>query len=808
MIGTLQNQIRKGKATSTSQRQFLPINKLDEILTRNTIDGAVKELACDPQDHIKLVDTIYNEGKKVFAMLIYNDCQDLITKFRKLGFLDSQLPLREVDVEKIEDTVRIHRLVEDAQWVFCPYIFPERMWECHRELNEKVILPIINAEQIGAGAYGDVEKISIPSCQQNIIVTKEDVVQFVRKQLRNKYMTEEFKREETCLRMLNQLKHPNIIPLFGSYTYQGRDNFLFPYIEMSLDRFLRSESRYGDFQWDLTFYSALAGLASALSKTHCLHLDQVTHDIKFDGIGYHHDLRPSNVLVSTDTFILADFGLGSLKWADALSHTPFKHVSGDYVAPECTNANEEGQEVGRSIDVWALGCLISEVVTYMLRGKEGLEVFRNKRLTPARLARWKDSSFYQPSGHVKPEVLDWMGNLRGSNSQPDLVPQLLEISRQALTFKVTERPTMEALYQRLIRLSMQKHFQSIQSIFPRVLEIVGSSDQHSLRSLRYAKDRFDAWGMAALADNNVSDFKREEAVAIMKRIFEELQPRAEINGMGDESLIFHGIQGLWDLLPDTLRRSADNQWEMAMDDIEPSQEKRHSQLIAHDDSSTGRVLTDANSLESEFEEAARIFKGSVYDSIPWDKLLQVTSSQSVYDITDEIQNKQLACNGLRNLTKIQPYLNHLEGYAAVVYGIVHGNQQILALLWGPVALLLEWATLRENALDSLVNAIANVGNALPDFQAPPIFDKSTIVPEIALLLFKDLLGFYREALEVFTHPNIGIEHIKQEHEFRRNALESFKEQKRESRRQEFSRLRTSFNPRNYGNTLIESTGGG
>lgn len=162
----------------------------------------------------------------------------------------------------------------------------------------------------------------------------------VRKQLKVEGMTEEFEREDRCLRLLNQLQHPNIIPLWGSYTYRGEQNFLFPYVDMDLGKFLIAKTRYRNFQWDFTFYSALTGLASALSKTHRLHLNQAIHDVDFEAIGYHHDLRPPNVLVSPDTFILADFGLGHLKSAEALSHTPYKSISGDYIAPECTDMVE------------------------------------------------------------------------------------------------------------------------------------------------------------------------------------------------------------------------------------------------------------------------------------------------------------------------------------------------------------------------------------------------------------------------------------------------------------------------------------
>jgi hypothetical protein len=88
-IGFLREQIQDSLVTSISERLFLPTDKLHEIFTLAAIKGAVKELTCGPGDRIKLVDTIHDEGQRLFAMLIYNDYQDLIIQFRKHGTLDS-----------------------------------------------------------------------------------------------------------------------------------------------------------------------------------------------------------------------------------------------------------------------------------------------------------------------------------------------------------------------------------------------------------------------------------------------------------------------------------------------------------------------------------------------------------------------------------------------------------------------------------------------------------------------------------------------------------------------------------------------
>lgn len=85
---------------------------------------------------------------------------------------------------------------------------------------------------------------------------------------------------------------------------------------MDLKAFFLRKRRFGNFQWDFTFFSVLRGLTSALMKMHQLKLKQKEHGIEFEAISHHHDIRLANILVSEETFILSDFGLGSLKSVD------------------------------------------------------------------------------------------------------------------------------------------------------------------------------------------------------------------------------------------------------------------------------------------------------------------------------------------------------------------------------------------------------------------------------------------------------------------------------------------------------------
>jgi serine/threonine protein kinase len=129
-------------------------------------------------------------------------------------------------------------------------------------------------------------------------------------------------------------------------------------------------------------------------------------------MGYHYDIRPANILVSkaSNTFVLADFGLGKLKPAAGVSETPWKVGKGDYIAPECMDAQFSRQKVGRAVDVWAFGCLILEVAAHMERGPKGLQSFRESRWSEFRPG-WETTYFYDGNRRLKASIRRWLDDL-------------------------------------------------------------------------------------------------------------------------------------------------------------------------------------------------------------------------------------------------------------------------------------------------------------------------------------------------------------------------------------------------------------
>jgi serine/threonine protein kinase len=246
----------------------------------------------------------------------------------------------------------------------------------------------------------------------------------------------------SMLRLLHTLRHPNIVPLLGSYTYKDEHNLLFPYFEMDLEKFLNKDIRTGEFNRDSTFYFALYGLASALEHTHSLHLEEERNGLKFDAIGYHKDFRPANILVSKDSFILADFGLGQFKPTPVESETVWKKGIGDYIAPECRDIAFNPQAVGRAIDVWAFGCLVTEVITYMQQGPEGIRRFRELRREEL-IPGWILRCFHDATCQLKATVRNWLNDLEQNSSESP--KRILQVAIMALESNPKVRPPISRI---------------------------------------------------------------------------------------------------------------------------------------------------------------------------------------------------------------------------------------------------------------------------------------------------------------------------------------------------------------------------
>ncbi|ORC87420.1 putative mitogen-activated protein kinase, putative,kinase [Trypanosoma theileri] len=143
------------------------------------------------------------------------------------------------------------------------------------------------------------------------------------------------------IRVLKQLRHPNVISLLDVFRRDGKLYLVFEYVENTILQLIE-EKRHGLPPEDVRRYTYQ--LLNGVDYCHA-------HNI------IHRDVKPENILVSKEGLLkLCDFG-----FARQLSS---KGKYTDYVATRWYRAPEllvGDVSYGKAVDVWAIGCIFSEL---------------------------------------------------------------------------------------------------------------------------------------------------------------------------------------------------------------------------------------------------------------------------------------------------------------------------------------------------------------------------------------------------------------------------------------------------------------
>ncbi|XP_068219789.1 cyclin-dependent kinase-like 3 isoform X2 [Palaemon carinicauda] len=146
------------------------------------------------------------------------------------------------------------------------------------------------------------------------------------------------------VRMLKKLRHENLVNLIEFFRRKRRLYLVFEYVDHTiLDELESTESGLEESKARAHIFQVLRGIAFC-------HQNQIIH----------RDIKPENVLVSRLGVVkLCDFGFARLLAGPGESCT-------DYVATRWYRAPEllvGDTRYGREVDVWACGCLLSEMLT-------------------------------------------------------------------------------------------------------------------------------------------------------------------------------------------------------------------------------------------------------------------------------------------------------------------------------------------------------------------------------------------------------------------------------------------------------------
>lgn len=203
--------------------------------------------------------------------------------------------------------------------------------------------------------------------------------------------------------------HKHLISLLATYEQYGEFYLLFPWAEAHLQDYWKQNPK-PDLSYEGVHWLAeqCSGIADGLIHIHRYETSLIKQrsTMKTAGsqptaiqpkdrkesfrvqrlFGRHGDIKPENILWFCDpskendrgVLKISDFGLTEFaskhsqcyKQNSQIAHSP------SYRPPEC---DLEGAVVGPSYDIWTLGCLYLELITWQLGGWSLLQAFRERR---------------------------------------------------------------------------------------------------------------------------------------------------------------------------------------------------------------------------------------------------------------------------------------------------------------------------------------------------------------------------------------------------------------------------------------------
>ncbi|CAL9136955.1 cyclin-dependent kinase [Musa troglodytarum] len=206
-------------------------------------------------------------------------------------------------------------------------------------LAKRVADRYLKREVLGEGTYGVVFK-AIDTKANRLITGQTVAIKKIRLGQYKEGVNFTALRE---IKLLKELKDPNIIELIDAFPHKGNLHLVFEFMESDLEAVIR----------DRNIVLSPADTKSYLQMT-------------LKGLAYchkkwvvHRDMKPNNLLIASDGQLkLADFGLARIFGSPdrKFTHQVFARW---YRAPELLYGSKQ---YGAGVDVWAAGCIFAELL--------------------------------------------------------------------------------------------------------------------------------------------------------------------------------------------------------------------------------------------------------------------------------------------------------------------------------------------------------------------------------------------------------------------------------------------------------------
>ena len=156
------------KKEACQRKSFLPRESLDQILHRENISESLADPSFCIQRHkfTGTVDLVFNEGKRIFAILEEIKLEFALVGLVEHGIFDRALPFSEERLKPVlaESTDR-ERFVE-RQWAYLAHDF--RRIQYVQRLSVDCVIPYVEQTEIEGGGFSQAYKVLVHPTYQNV----------------------------------------------------------------------------------------------------------------------------------------------------------------------------------------------------------------------------------------------------------------------------------------------------------------------------------------------------------------------------------------------------------------------------------------------------------------------------------------------------------------------------------------------------------------------------------------------------------------------------------------------------------------
>ncbi|KAF2656768.1 kinase-like protein [Lophiostoma macrostomum CBS 122681] len=460
-------------------QEFVPRDIFEIATSKMAIEQAVKqeedELELISEDLDNFVTDIHQCGRKLFAACVRSGlAMTCLKRLLAKGFTDLNQPRADCDCDcpnlKPRDRKTFRHFLDSLKKFNAPFFATNSF----QALDSNTPIPIQFAEDSsnlrGKGAFGEVWEMNIHKSHHNLLPGSH-IDRFAVKIIQQEVS---WRREKAFITDMASLNHQHLVKCLASWTLGAKYHMIYELAACNLDEFVKkfpepSQDSGLPEEW---LAKQLCGIAGALLVVHNQGADSgsssslmvpTTAPAK---TGYIHDIKPENILVYRYQghlywFRLSDFScakvvdLVATVSGQRLSHMTTGSGTPNYKAPETHTG-----KTSRPYDLFSLGCVYLELLTWYFQGYSALVSFKKARREQRRSPNGpQDEGFYftldsndldddsNPTWHLRHAVVGKISELQEQCHGPlkrilDEIPNLLKI-------EPLERPTAKQLAQRL-----------------------------------------------------------------------------------------------------------------------------------------------------------------------------------------------------------------------------------------------------------------------------------------------------------------------------------------------------------------------